>query len=307
MASPQAYTKLARVKQWTKGAFILLGPLYGGVLTSGAAAVPVIAAFMAFALASSGCYVLNDLKDVEADRNHPRKRSRPIAAGVISRGAAGVFAVVLFLGAIGAMLAIPGGEAHRWARELVGGAVLLYVLNVTVYTFWLKHAPVLDVMSLALGFVLRTLGGCAAVGVEPSTWLLNCTFFLSMFLALGKRLGERHSLGDAAADARGVQALYTTDVLRAATSVTAFATLLSYSDYVQAQAEAYTRGFNLLWLTLLPATYGLLRSMLMVERGVYDDPTELAYKDRPFQVATLVFGVMTVAMLVYVRKVVGPM
>jgi decaprenyl-phosphate phosphoribosyltransferase len=272
------------------------------------ALLPALAAFAAFGFASSGCYILNDLRDVEADRVHPRKRSRPIASGSIAPPHAALFSMVLFLLAGAAVLITPvvGGWTVRGlpvtSRELLGLCVLIYILNTLAYTLWWKHAVVSDVMSLAGGFVLRVLGGCAAVAVSPSSWLLNCTFFLSMFLALGKRLGERRSLGEeAAAASRGVQARYTTDLLRMATVVTAVATLLSYSAYVTDQAPRYTKGFNLLWLTMLPATFGLLRAMVMVESGEYDDPTELAVNDRPFQAAAALFAVLTLVLMLAMR------
>jgi decaprenyl-phosphate phosphoribosyltransferase len=314
-ASLASFIRLARPKQWTKGAFVFLGALYSQklFLPSGQGLFPALAAFLAFGFASSACYVLNDLRDAEADRAHPRKRLRPIAAGLVSPGQAQLFSLVLLVLAAGAVLLVPIYPdplvpAAAWAKVLVGAAVLLYVINTLAYTRWLKHAPVADVISLALGFVLRVFGGCAAVAVEPSSWLLNCTFFLSMFLALGKRLGERRAFGNdtaAAAAARGVHALYTTDLLRMGTVVTAVATLLTYAGYVQDQARTYTWGFNLLWLTILPATYGLLRCMLMVDRGEFDDPTELATKDRPFQASIVVFGAITVALMIAFRKAAG--
>ncbi len=301
--------RLARPMQWVKGGFVLLGALYSQRLFTVEGAEGALAAFLAFGFASSACYVLNDVRDAEADRAHPRKRLRPVASGAVSPARARALGAVLAVLAIGAAVLTPvrpdpGVPAAEWANLLVLAGVGLYILNTLAYTRWLKHAPVADVVSLALGFVLRVLGGCAAVAVEPSTWLLNCTFFLAMFLALGKRLGERRAFGDgdggveAAAAARGVQARYTTDLLRMGTVVTAVATLLTYAGYVQDQAARYTWGLNLLWLTILPATYGLLRCMLMVDRGVYDDPTELATRDRPFQASIVVFGAVTVGLMV---------
>jgi decaprenyl-phosphate phosphoribosyltransferase len=191
------------------------------------------------------------------------------------------------------VLLVPPGNG----RGLLGLCVAVYVLNVLAYSIRIKHMPVADTISLASGFVLRVLGGCAAAMVEPSSWLLNVTFFLSMFLALGKRLGERRTMGEDAPNARGVQAKYTDDLLRMAVVVTGVATLLSYSDYVRGQADKYTLGFNLLWLTMLPATYGLLRCILLVERGTYDDPTDLALRDRPFQLAGFLFVAITVGVM----------
>ena len=133
--------------------------------------------------------------------------------------------------------------------------------------------------------------------VLPSTWLLNVTFFLAMFLAFGKRLGERRTMGDAAANARSVQSDYSDAFLQMAVVVTAVTTLLTYAGYVQAREADYTWGLNLLWLTILPATYGMLRCIVLVDRGTYDDPTELATHDRPFQLAMGLFALVTVVLV----------
>jgi decaprenyl-phosphate phosphoribosyltransferase len=294
------FVRLARPTQWAKGMFVLVGPAYaiaGGVASHQPdelkrIAMAALGAFLAFGLASSGCYVINDIRDHESDRAHPRKRNRPIAAGRIGIPSAIAFALALLTAAgLAAFFLVP--NTPTLGRPLLGICLAAYVVNVILYSIAIKHLTVADTISLATGFVLRVLGGCAAAGVEPSPWLLNVTFFLSMFLALGKRLGERRTMGDNAASARGVQAKYTDDLLRMAVVVTAVATLVSYSDYVQAQSAKYTLGFNLLWLTMLPATYAMLRCIVLVERGVHDDPTELATKDRPFQFAVFVFGVIT--------------
>lgn len=314
-----ALIRLARPAQWSKGVFVLIGPVYGLVVNPQTGRTPdagvasagwwgVAAAFFAFALASSFCYVVNDLVDREADRAHPRKKHRPLASGAVTVPVAIGFALVLLaLAGVCVGLApniqtsVAGGVGWP-SRAWLGIAVGVYVLNVLAYSITLKHRVVADVMSLALGFVLRVLGGCAAAGVEPSTWLLNVTFFASMFLALGKRLGERRTLGDNAAAARGVHAFYTDDLLRMGVVVTGVACLLTYAAYVQDRAAAYTHGFNLLWLTMLPATYGLLRCMVLLERGRYDDPTEIGLKDRGTLLAAVVFGAMTIGLWWFVAR-----
>lgn len=298
-----ALVRLARPHQWLKNVFVLVGPMYAGRLGDWAVIVCTLAAFC---LASSACYVINDLRDREADRVHPRKRFRPIARGEVGPGLALAWSAVLMLGAVGALSGVwifgghvggAPGVGGAWegtpAGVLVGVVLLLYVANTLLYSLYVKHLVIADVMSLALGFVLRVLGGCAAVLAEPSSWLLNVTLFLAMFLAFGKRLGERGTLGAQATAARGVQAGYTDAMLRMVVVVTAVACLITYAGYVQAQAGRYTQGFNLLWLTMLPATYGLLRAMTLTESGRYDDPTELAIKDRAFQMAGVLFAVIT--------------
>jgi 4-hydroxybenzoate polyprenyltransferase len=302
--------KLARPHQWVKGAFVVVGPAYGvadgKALTSGLV-VAVVGAFLAFGFASSSCYVFNDIRDREADKLHPRKRRRPIASGAVPVATAKVFSIALLVcSAFATLLALANEDRGNWeAMSPVLWLALFvtgYVVNTTLYSIRFKHAVVLDVMSLATGFVVRVLGGCAAAGVTPSAFLLNCTFFVSMFLAFGKRLGERRTMGDQAGAARAVQMAYTDELLRMAVIVTGVVSLVSYAGYVQDSGVKYQLGFNLLWLTILPATYGLLRCIVLLERGQYDDPTELASKDRPFQAALVLFGMVTVAVMVLLHK-----
>jgi decaprenyl-phosphate phosphoribosyltransferase len=307
--------KLARPAQWAKGVFVLIGPLYALADPGKHPHIPwlnVACAFLAFGLASSGCYIINDIRDAEADRQHPRKSKRPIASGSVTPGTAVAFAFILFiLAAIAALMPVisfinPAAAASQQSSIWTALLVAAYIFNTLLYSIRIKHLVILDVLSLSLGFVLRVLGGCAAAGVEPSSWLLNCTFFVSMFLALGKRLGELRSLGENAASIRGVLGIYTIDFLRMAVVVTAVACLVTYSGYVQSRADQGTLhlagwGFNLLWLTMLPATYALLRTIVQMERGKYDDPTELAYKDNAFRVAVLIFALITAAVMLATR------
>lgn len=305
--------RLARPHQWVKSAFVLIGPMYavatGDKVLSLGVVIQAAAAVIAFALASSSCYVVNDIRDVEADRHHPRKKKRPIASGAVPIPTAWTFAAVLALGAAAATLlalievapevGLTIGGPGAWERVCwLALAAGIYVVNTTAYSMALKHEVVLDVISLAAGFVLRVLAGCAATAVVPSSWLLNVTFFVAMFLAFGKRLGERRAMGNGGAEsARAVQNVYTDELLRMAVVVTGVVVLVTYAGYVQDQGRRYVRGFNLLWLTMLPATYGLLRCIVLLERGKYDDPTEMAVHDRPIQFAVLLFGAITVGVM----------
>lgn len=294
--------KLARPTQWSKSVFVAIGPFYW--LTDntpenlGIFVAQVILACVAFALASSGCYVFNDLADVEEDRNHPRKKKRPIASGVVGESIARWYGLGLFAAAAALVFALPSD--NRW---VTGGFLLAYVVNVMAYSARLKHIVIADVMSLSMGFVLRVIGGCAAISISPTTWLLNVVLFLSMTLAFGKRLGERRSMTGDASSIRGVQSQYSDDLLRMAVVVTAVGTLLTYAGYVTTrEADFAFHGFNLLWITMIPATYALLRAMLLLEHGRYDDPTELAVADRPFKVAALAFGLVMFGLWLAVRQ-----
>ncbi|MBL4699350.1 MAG: decaprenyl-phosphate phosphoribosyltransferase [Phycisphaerales bacterium] len=305
--------RLARPHQWSKGIFVLIGPLFAIAdgkledMSNTQLALAVGLTFFGFCLAASGCYVFNDLADVERDRAHPRKKKRPLASGQVPVKIAKVFGVCLL--ALSLLFALGAPEGLRiW----VLGLIVLYIINVMLYSSGLKHIVIIDVLSLSSGFVLRVLGGCAAVGITPSTWLLNATLFLSMFLAFGKRLGERRHMGsdEDATAVRDVQQHYTDQMLRMFVVVTGVATLLTYTGYVQSQEiaymhifatrqgslESYGFGMNLLWITVAPATLALLRTITLLMRGRYDDPTELAMRDNMVRVAGLTF----VASMVFV-------
>jgi 4-hydroxybenzoate polyprenyltransferase len=291
--------RLARPKQWAKSGFVLLGPLYGlrdhPEMATMATILAALTAAAVFALISSACYVVNDIFDAEKDRAHPRKSRRPIASGAVSVKLGWVYAACLAVAGIALGLLLP--EETRLRTLAVAG---IYAANVMAYSFALKHIVIVDVLSLSAGFVLRVIGGCAALAIEPSTWLLNVTLFLAMFLAFGKRLGERRTLGDRASSARGVQTVYTDDLLRMFVVVTAVATLITYAGYVQArEAPAVSMlgdflGFHALWITMLPAMFAMLRAIVLLERGDYDDPTELAARDLTMQIAVVTFGILSV-------------
>jgi decaprenyl-phosphate phosphoribosyltransferase len=302
-----AFVRLARPKQWSKSIFVLIGPLYGlmdHAMPLSQALAPALWAALGFALLASACYAINDVVDAPKDRLHPRKRRRPVASGRISPAAAYAFSGAMALAGCVALL-LTGS-----ARWIVLGLGLLYAVNVMAYSFSLKRRVIADVMSLSFGFVLRVLAGCAAASVSPSTWLLNCTLFLAMFLAFGKRLGERRTVGAAAVSVRGVQAIYTDELLRMMTLVTGVVTLLTYAGYVQSRDGTFSvavfgtvagdglshqaPGLNVLWFTLLPVTYALLRAIVLLERGRYDDPTEMATRDWPLQISVVAFGAITV-------------
>lgn len=301
--------KLMRLHQWTKGVFVLIGPMFAladGKLRDMPNSELITAiglTFLGFCLAASGCYIFNDLADVERDRAHPRKCKRPLASGQVPAGVARIFGICILVASLASVLGVPS-ELRFW----VLGLLILYIANVMAYSAGLKHIVIVDVLCLSSGFVIRVLGGCAAVGITPSTWLLNATLFLSMFLAFGKRLGERRNMGsdEAAMAARDVQQHYTDQMLRMFVVVTGVATLLTYTSYVQSRHEDFmwifaTRqgsledafGLNLLWITVAPVTLALLRTITLLMRGRYDDPTELALRDNMVRVAGLMFVATT--------------
>ncbi|NDE80026.1 MAG: decaprenyl-phosphate phosphoribosyltransferase, partial [Actinobacteria bacterium] len=166
--SARAHLREARPKQWVKNVLVFAAPGAAGVLNEWSALWPTLVAFVALSMAASGTYYWNDILDVEADRAHPRKRARPIASGAVSMTSARLIGTILLLGGV-AIAFVPDWRC--------GVAVSVYVALTVSYSVVLKHEPVLDLMAVAAGFVLRAIAGAEASGVEMSTWFLLCASF----------------------------------------------------------------------------------------------------------------------------------
>lgn len=181
-ASIAALLRLLRPHQWTKNLLVFAGILFSGRFVSEPIELAVAGAtFVVFCLASSAVYALNDVIDRGRDRAHPVKRHRPVASGAVGVPVALAISTVLAGAALAGSLLVDG-DLIVW--------LALYLLNSLAYALWLKHAALLDLLSISIGFVLRLLAGCYAVDVVPTSWIVLCTFFLAMFLAAAKRRGE---------------------------------------------------------------------------------------------------------------------
>lgn len=251
-----------------------------------------LAAFFVFSLLAGAIYTLNDVVDVEADRNHPTKCKRPIAAGLVSEKQATWFGIALVLVSL----------AGAW---LLGVGVLLvslaYLLNNVAYTFRIKHVPYLDVASIALGFVLRVIAGCYAVStaahpVRPSFYLIACTALLALFLGFGKR---RHELKVHDSKARASLNHYDPKTLDRLLNVLAVLCVLSYTAYTLDPATMAFFHSSYLWATTPFVIVGiaLFLSIARDERKL-ESPTDEMLKHVPFML-NLIFYVLTVIAIVY--------
>jgi 4-hydroxybenzoate polyprenyltransferase len=233
--------------------------------------------FAAFCLAASACYVINDLADREADRGHPTKCKRPIASGAVSPGAAVVFAICLIGAAVGMSAAFLPVDATV--------AVVAYFFLILAYSFALKRRPILDVIIIAIGFVLRAVAGAEAVDVRVSPWLIACTFTLCMFLGFGKRRCELATLqnADDAEAHRVTLRRYTPQLLNQLTSVSAGIAIMTFLLYTMDNNPAVTQPpfrKDLLLYTLPLVAYGLFRYTMLVESGRYTGPTQIVSQDK---------------------------
>jgi len=293
-----AYLEALRPKQWIKNGLVLIGIVFAGMLTNPQALVRTALGFVGFSLLSGAVYLFNDLRDVEADRLHPKKRLRPIPSGRLSVSAAWTWLLVV--------LALAGVIAWSLGPWYAATAGAYLVLNLA-YSLGLKHVVLVDVLTIATGFVLRAIAGVELLrplqpAVELSPWLLVCTFFLALFMACGKRRQEiRHQDLQQAEGRRRVLLSYRTEFLDTLITVCASSTLVAYAIYTiwPATVEKFhTTG--LLW-TVPFVTYGIFRYLWLTRVGEEgEDPSTTVLGDKPLLVCVALW-LVTVAVVLYLR------
>ena len=272
--------RLLRPKQWTKNLLLFAALVFAEKLLDPASVLEAAIAFVAFCLASSSVYVVNDLVDVERDRAHPEKRHRPIASGKVSRGQALVLALGLTAAALA--LALPLG------RPFITVTVVYLGLS-HFYSFVGKNIVLLDTLLVAIGFVLRAVAGALAIAVPYSDWFVLCTLFVALFIALSKRKAELLAGGDSSGS-RPVLEHYTVGALTAFTGTSMAAAVISYSLYVQDVAGRAGEELRLLIFTVPIVIAAIFRYYLLVENaGAGEKPEEILLSDRPLQLCALAF------------------
>lgn len=258
----KALFKLLRPQQWIKNLLLLFPPFFGGALLGPAVPDNILPAFFAFCCAASCSYIINDIWDIEADRNHLSKRNRAIASGVISKNAALIIALSLFIASICLSFQV---SSLFWVY------LAAYFAISFSYTFCLKHIVIADIFLISSGFIVRVLAGGEAFDIIVSNWLFMAVFTVSLFLAAGKRLGEFVSLGDTAHIHRRSLANYNKSFLEGILWFSASTALVTYALYTIEQKSG-------LFYTVPLAAFGLLRYIYIAREGI-GDPTEALLKD----------------------------
>ena len=279
-----------RPDQWTKNLIVFAGLVFGERLLEPGAVARSFATLTIFCALSSAMYLLNDLRDRTRDQLHPAKALRPIAAGRVSPAAAGAVAGLLLAGGLlGAFLLGPG----------LAVLSLAFATLLTLYTWVLKNVVILDVLAIAVGFVLRAAAGAVVLGVAISQWLLVCTLLLALFLGLTKRRQEVVALGADATGHRPVLARYNPAVLDQMFTIVAGATLVSYAVYTTSQGTVEEFGTDLLTLTIPFPIYGVLRYLMLIhDDSAGPGPTDILLRDRPLEACIIGWG-LAVAAIIY--------
>jgi len=282
--------QLLRPPQWTKNLVLFAALIFSKHLFIAGDTARVAAAFVFFCCVASGAYVMNDIRDCERDREHPLKALRPLPSGRVSRSAAVVLALALMVfGLLGAWLLGAG----------FGTLTALYLALQVGYTFAFKEMVILDVMSIATGFVIRAVAGGVVIGVPVSPWLIICTFLLALFLGFSKRRHELVLLEGRATDHRAALREYSPYFLDQMISVVTASVVVSYSIYTASPEVQEKLGTDKLYLTIPFVLFGIFRYLYLVhQKEEGGNPTQLLLADRPL-LAVVVLWIVTAALVLY--------
>jgi 4-hydroxybenzoate polyprenyltransferase len=271
-----------RPSQWTKNLLVFAGLIFGEKLLDPTAVMQASLAFAVFCLLSGVVYLVNDVRDREADRLHPTKSRRPVASGDLAPGAATTAAVLLSSTALAVAFTL---------NVRFGFVSLAYVGLLVIYSATLKHIVILDVLTIAMGFVLRATGGAVAIGVPISHWLLLCTLLLALFLALSKRRAELVTLADGATTHRRILAEYSPYMLDQMIGVVTASTLLAYAFYTISPDTVARFGTDRLLITVPFPLYGIFRYLYLVhQRQGGGNPSEALLTDQPLLVCVALWA-----------------
>lgn len=282
---------LLRPQQWVKNGIVLAGLIFSGSASNLHMSLLALAATGLFCLLSSTIYIVNDIADAEADRKHPIKANRPIASGRVRVPAAVTLAIILGISSLLLSFLLD--------RDFFFIA-LGYVVLSMAYSLFLKHIVIIDVMTIAAGFVMRALGGAVIIDVEFSGWLLISSFLLALFLGFGKRRHELVLLENGGKDHRRILAQYTSYFLDQLIGVVTPAVVVCYLIYVISPEVQEKLGTHYLYLTTPFVIYGIFRYLYLIhleEQG--GSPTRLLLTDRPILI-TVVLWLATAVLLLYV-------
>ena len=274
--------KTMRPRQWVKNGLLFIPLIFDEQLTNWPALGRVISGFVIFCLLSSLIYIVNDILDIEADRNHPQKKLRPIPSGKLkistARNASIILAVIIFIPAV-------------FLSKLFALICLTYLILNLIYSVWLKHAPILDVMVLASFYVLRVAAGASLIVVHRfSPWLYVFTIFLALYLGIGKRRAELNLLAEDANSHRKVFEGYTLPLLDQLIVIVSSCTILTYSLYTFSAPNLPAN--HTMMLTIPFVIYGIFRYLYLVQvKHSGAEPEEVLFTDRPLQVTLILFGV----------------
>lgn len=289
------YFRLLRPQQWIKNVFIFAGLIFSRHFYYADSIITSIFAFVIFSLLSSGVYIINDILDYEEDKIHPVKSKRPIAAGTIKKENAWTISAILILAAY--ILAFSINISFFYA-------CLIYSCMMVLYSLKVKHIVILDVLFVAIGYVLRAIAGAVALNVEISSWLLLCTLLLALFIVVSKRRTEIVLLGGEAVKHRKILFHYSIDLLNQMIAIVTSACIVSYCLYTLAPETVSKFHTRDLIFTVPFVIYGIFRYLFLTyKRKEADIPEKLLIKDLPLQICLISWVIVCIAILIKAQPI----
>jgi 4-hydroxybenzoate polyprenyltransferase len=286
------YLKLVRPEQYVKNFFVFAPLFFGGAFLDTSLLLQVIWAMVAFSLAASSIYIINDFLDINEDRSHPIKSKRPLASGKITVGKAIVLQVTLMLAAM---------SLSFWLSIELFVIICIYIVMNILYSKWLKHIAILDINIIAIGFVLRLLAGTAVTGIQPSIWILLITYLLALFLGIAKRRTDV-ILAQGGMEVRKNIEGYNLGFIDTVLGVLASIVIVSYIFYCIAPENQKHYNSDLLYVSIIFVVNGIFRylKLALVDQSTYS-PTLIVLKDRFIQV-TIVCWILLMSYLLYCNR-----
>lgn len=284
----KAFIRTLRPKQWTKNIFIFAALLFDGQLFQFTELKRTLAGFVLLCLISSTVYIINDLADIERDRQHPRKQHRPIASGRLPVSIARIATLILIL------VTVP---LSFFLNQNFGIVIVIYLVQNLLYSFWLKHIPIIDVFVIATGFLLRVAAGIMLISVERfSPWMYVCTTLIALFIGFGKRRAELQLLMANAQNHRKVLEGYSIPLLDQFITIVSASTIISYSLYTFSAVNLPDN--HLMMLTIPFVLYGIFRYLYLIQvKEEGGAPDELILTDLPLLITIILFGAAAILIL----------
>lgn len=284
-----------RPKEWVKNLLVFTGVIFSGSLTNSHNLWTSVLGFIIFCSASSCIYILNDLCDLKADREHPLKTKRPLAAGTVNINVARLTALVLFSGSL------LGALALSYPFALI---IIVYLSICISYSLKLKEIVILDVILISTGFVLRAISGAVLIGVEVSEWLVLCTSMVALLVGFGKRRHELALLSESASNHRKSLSEYTIGFLDMTMGICGGAAVITYALYTTSNETVSRVGSHGMLVTIPFVVYGVFRYLFLIHvHAAGGDPVKLLFGDRPTQI-NLFLWILSAGLVIYLRGIV---
>jgi 4-hydroxybenzoate polyprenyltransferase len=301
--------RAVRPRQWIKNVFVFAALAFSEERrwTMPQSVLLVVGTFMLFCMAAGSIYLINDIVDIEKDRAHPKKRNRPLASGRLRPGIAVAAAIALMLATLPGAALLDSLDPRSLLPQgfdfgLLGVILAYIVIQGLLYTYWLKNIVILDIFTIAAGFVLRAVAGAVVLDIPISSWLLVCMGLLALFLGLGKRRAELVLLEGGAADHRHILNEYSVPMLDQLISMVTAATIIAYTLFSTTATTLKHTTQPVMLLTVPFVVYAIFRYIYLIHhhRGG-GSPEELVLKDRPLAISIVLYGLTVLALLFYYR------